>query len=507
MPLLRKFRDILFGIVETEWEKRAEEIDALIRAGDGARARDRLAEWARKKIPREALASFAWMAWRTEMPALGIKALTTVVRPSHRKVSQASQREKAEYAACLIKLGATDEALTLLAAREMDGLPETTLYRSFALANRWKYSAVIPLLSEYVQVPEISDYQRLIGNINLASALVYEQKFRHADILLAQLLEESRRSGAGFALGKVMELTAGSLLYQRKFKEVERFIDEAALRLKNTGTFDRFSVERWRAVLGLYQAPTAPSTRERLTAARRAAAEGGKWETLRDLDRFEAIVTGSASHIAKVYVGTPYASYRRRLLADLPKGGENPSEYVWRPLPGKAEKTVDLATGTVIGNSRKPAKIEKNSRRLLQILASDLYRPFRLAELHGLLFPREFFNLASSPARIHRAIQRLRKELKRVNLPLTVHTEEGLYFIRAEAPCALQLTATDADGLSPELLLLKRAVAKKNFTLNEAAKVLSLSSRTTLRLLDQGRKDGNLVRDGKGPSTKYRFAA
>jgi hypothetical protein len=47
--------------------------------------------------------------------------------------------------------------------------------------------------------------------------------------------------------------------------------------------------------------------------------------------------------------------------------------------------------------------------RLLESLATDLYRPHRLPHLFSNLYPGEFFNPHSAPLKIHQLIHRLRQ--------------------------------------------------------------------------------------------------
>ena len=83
--------------------------------------------------------------------------------------------------------------------------------------------------------------------------------------------------------------------------------------------------------------------------------------------------------------------------------------------------------------------------RLLGALASDFYRPFRLASLHALLYPDQYFNPVSSPARFHQATRQLRAWLKASGLSLRLEETDGLYRLRGKgalvvgpAPCGMR---------------------------------------------------------------------
>ena len=54
-----------------------------------------------------------------------------------------------------------------------------------------------------------------------------------------------------------------------------------------------------------------------------------------------------------------------------------------------ASETLSFTTPLVFG---------QNEHRLLSVLASDFYRPFRIATLHGILYPGESFHPDQSAA-------------------------------------------------------------------------------------------------------------
>src|SRR2546430_1421867 len=90
-------------------------VERLIREGKIAPAQRVLGQLAREKIPRASLARYAGLARRAGLPGLALRWLVPVVRPSPRRPAQAAPSETIEYAASLIRLGATAEALALLA--------------------------------------------------------------------------------------------------------------------------------------------------------------------------------------------------------------------------------------------------------------------------------------------------------------------------------------------------------------------------------------------------------
>src|SRR5687767_7326633 len=90
-------------------------LDALIRGAKMNEARTRLTAKTDKDCDRRELAALAWLSWRCDLPHIGLRLLAGIVRPPPKSPVQATASERAEYAACLIKIGAIHEGEMLLA--------------------------------------------------------------------------------------------------------------------------------------------------------------------------------------------------------------------------------------------------------------------------------------------------------------------------------------------------------------------------------------------------------
>src|SRR5262249_17456964 len=141
-------------------------------------------------IPRQIRAAFASLAARAGVGEVGIRLLRSVLRPDTKAPVQATDEEKGEYAHCLIKLGATEEALQLLAMIR-GNYPQALFYEAAARISRWDYAPTIPLFKKYIASPGVTSYQKLVGKVNLASVLVHQRKFREASYLLRDIVYET----------------------------------------------------------------------------------------------------------------------------------------------------------------------------------------------------------------------------------------------------------------------------------------------------------------------------
>lgn len=481
------------------------DLDRAIRSGGGRTVRAALKEIEKKKIPRSERAALARLSWRCDLPLLGIRLLNPIVRPSAKRPFTATDEEQAEYAACLTMAGARDEASRILAAVSEKKYPQALLYRSFALVANWDYAGAIPVLRKYLASPRLTPYQSLIGRINLAAALVWGRDYASAQALLKRLIKETRNSKADFALGYCLELDAIPLVDSDRFTEAEKALKEAESFLEKTGSNWNFFVRKWRAVMALKQNPKSAEALAQLHAIGQEAFANGDWETARVCDFYEAKSLGQEEKARLVYFGTPFETFRQRLLTDWGKPLPMPESFPWPVGTTGKGPEVDLLTD-LENESLKPGSL---LYRLLFALASDFYRPFPVAALYAQLYPDEFFNPASSPARVHEAVKRLRQWLKAEGLPLKIEEREGEYRLSSAKPVRLLVPAEKLipSLQSPLVDRLRKAWPQEGFSITEACECLGLQRRTTQRLLEDLTKEGTLQRTGKSRATKYHFSS
>ena len=224
-------------------------IHELIRRGHGAEARTALRQLISRKVPRPLLAQVAALLRRADLPWLALRLLNPIVRPTGKAAGFATEKEKAEYAAALAVIGASKEALELLRSIDAKEVPERLLYEAFALMAQWDYQATVPLLTRYVGVSSLTNYQRLVGKVNLAAALVHERQHLKADYLLKQLLFDTSLRRLSLMHGIALEQAAQSCIYQKNWSGAARFLQQANSALagdKGTARSSCVSGPRWR---------------------------------------------------------------------------------------------------------------------------------------------------------------------------------------------------------------------------------------------------------------------
>jgi hypothetical protein len=481
-------------------------LEELVRGGRAGEARQILRAQNLSQIPREGRKDLANLARRAGAPEIAIRILNPVVRPNEGKPESATDQEKAEYAVALINHGAVPEGLEILEALRPDTLPEALLYRSFGLFARWDYLEAIPLLKNYIKGP-LTDYQRLVGNVNLAAALIVEKKSGEAQKVLETALQESKRLNAHLLNGNCLELSAQLAIQREAFTDAKNHLERAADVLRRAGNIDEFFVKKWMAILALKKKPKSAEAALAVRRIRSEAIKKSHWETVRDCDFYLSLCRSDSGLATHLYHGTPYEGFRRRIKAEAPRQ-EIPAEYVWQLGRSPGDRIFDLERGREARRG-DGIKVRQLPHRLLQALASDFYRPLRTATLFSILFQGEYFNPDNSPARIYQALSRLRIWLTETGIPLLIDESAGYFSLRSEKPYGIltRLRSEQAEnirGRSESLFEALREIMKdRSFSSREAGEALGISLRSAIRLLNWASKTRLVTSRGRRRACRY----
>ena len=487
-----------------DWTQSLESLEREIRRGDGAAAGARLGGLPLSRAPREHRARLAALARRLGQHDLGLRLLYPLVRPAARRPVEATPEEKLQYAACLDKIGASGEALEILNALDPAGSPQVLLHRAFARISVWDYAAAIPVLNEYLE--RVKDpYALLVGKVNLLSALVYERCHGEAERIAAEVLLASMGPDQALVRGKCLQLVASDRVLRGEPARAREPLEEAARLVGGTPGLDAFFVRKWTDFRICRELGGAGESESRLAALRQDALKIRHWESVRDCDRFHAILTGDRARFLHLWFGTPHEGFRRWLLHDFPERVPLPDFYDWQPLgPGGAKfELARVAPRT----ARSEALL---AARILASMLCDFYRPVTVAELHAEIYPGEYFNPISSPARVKVALRRFGAWLKTQRLPLGIAREKGFLGLYADAACRVRIPRagqTPALPMDRVLGVLHERLGGARFTSSAASAVLKVSLRTAIRVLNEAAEAGRAEREGTGRATRYRLVA
>lgn len=490
------------------------QIEQLVERHLVRQARSELNVLLTRKIPREHVAQAAHLSRWALMPEKALKLLHKIVRPTRHslRAASASPREQAVYAAALHDIGAYRESLSLLQQIDSTRVPEALLYRAQVCTGQWDWASPIPFLEKLLKHPTASARDKIYGELLLGSSLMYGlDDYVQAEKTLKSLLERANEPSFRYFHKNAVFLLGQNEYLRGNLKEAQALIDKFKTMAEADGAEGSTIIaQQWTAVIGLASGKDKAGFLKMLHEARAAFVAAKRWERVRMCDFHEYRILGEQSLLARLYFGTPFPAFRKRIASLLPEDAELPKGYEWELAPNDGKKS-----GLMVNLSDTGLKEGQLLQRLLQVLASDFYRPLQIAEIHQFLFLNEYFNPASSPDRVHQAIRRLRLWFKKSKLPLDVQEDNGLYRLVAYAPCSLsvgQATGSQVLDKSPDdlrlgamLEKLKAKFAGAAFSANEAAEVWDISYRSAVRYLAQAREKQLVCRQDKGPLTSYRL--
>jgi len=445
-----------------------------------------------KRQERLPLATIARQVGRAD---LSLKILSPVIRPPNTIPTDPTDQEKTIYAASLIRLGANEEGAQLLTSVNVKKAPNSLLFRGHAFVGKWDYRSAIPQYLAYSQIPSLTDREKILAILNLAASYVHEDEYQQAERYLDELLASAQTS----LLGSALEVSAQRWIGLKEWSRAEQDLDRAEELLKGAGGLESLFVRKWRVFLEVKRTKGKTKSLQSLQLLREEAFKQKHWETIRDADLLEGITCQRVDLLHRLYFGTPHESFRTRLFRSLSFPLDLPDHYDWTLSPG-GTKLLDL------NQARAQRSLSEGQFKLLRALTSDFYRPFRVASLHSLIYPGEYFNPFTSPARVRQAVVGLHAWFSKNRLPISIVTSEEAYRFNSSTQATLRVPNPAMKTDSTFQRLLKEVGNSGEFTVTAANRILKLPPRTLSRLLKKGVDEGFLEREGKGKSLLYRLA-
>lgn len=481
-----------------EWQKQVLELEQLSQQGKAILAAQRIRRFKLNTIPRRYAGPIASVARRIGLPNLAIRILNPIVRPIGAPTG-GTEAERVVYSAALIRIGASEEALPILSAIDPKKSPDALLFMNHALVSRWRYAEAVPVLERYLNVMTEHTYEHIVGTLNLAAAHVHEKHFEAASPLLEYLRRETLDRGLLGFYGNAMELSAQLALEMEQWTQAKSLLDEAEEILSIKGGLDLFFVNKLRALVQLMETRNAEA-RKAVAAIQKRAEELGHWETIRDCDLALALAFSDAKLLTHLYYGTPHDSFRKRIFRDFEKPIDIPDHYEWCLRSAQSVRVCEL----LVQEDSSLERLGETGCRLFAALSSDFYRPLRVAFLHAIAYPGEFYNPNSSPSRIHHGIAAVREVLSHEGI-IIENVKQG-YRISADSVSAIRIPKRQPEWRMDVHVLKKlRNRFPAGFTAREASDYLNVERRTVARLLKAATEKGDIKTEGCSSHTRYCF--
>lgn len=471
--------------------------DELLRKGDSRRAWGILKEIPVNKVPRKHAWAVANLCRRVNQYSKALKVLSPLIHGEAAKAPD--ERELAEYAVNLQKVGSVEEAIRILRGIDPEKEPSALLNLAFCHFNIWRYEPAIPMLRHFLQLTDPESYPYFIGLVNLAAAQVECRRDDEARKTLDELLMQAQARGYAKLAGNAHELLAQIDIKLGRYGEAETRLELSRRLLAHDNTTDFLFVRKWKAVVRAFKDGDA----RLLDAFKAEAAKAFHWETVRECDFYLCQVDRDEDRIGRLYYGTPFAGYRKKIRDSFADWAPK-REYTF----GKKNKPLlDLHRGTFRGEVI--VNLGKKVHELLYLLASDLYRPMRLGDIYSRLFPGENFNIDSSPNRVHQLVMRAKTLLEEHRVPISIDLENHQYRLGGLENVRILYRAAQEFGEKSDFLAdsLRSCYADTPFRAKDARERFGIPLTSMNRLIAKELAAGRLVKMGSGPRTRYRFVS
>ncbi len=478
-----------------------EKINTFIVAGKLSEARKLLVRSGKAGLYSNDRLGFAKLARRLDLPMLALRIL-------HPIVSLASQRKNCppatlvEYGASLSLVGAYREAERFFDAVEIEDVKEVLLLRGFNYFAQWSYAEAIPILEKYAALPILTPYEKIIADTNLAIAWVYEKRAEAGDFV-DSLIERARSGNYLRIWGNLLLQKAQWEIRNQNWSKAFQTLAVANRQTKDIHSIDYLLIQKWIVFATLSAYPErADVTLQEMEKIRDLAVRAEDWETLRSCDYQEAVVRRNMVLAERFYFGTPHRTLRERFLKDLGLPLLIKKETLFHPPTLYSENNI-VCSVLVDGIENSALAFGHLSHRALLALSSDFYRPRKIAELHSELFPDAVFNPLSSPQRIRKILERMRRELKEKGVPLQIRSRHTMLSLGVPNNMALRVPLNRSIH-SP---LDRMSEGSSEFTIREAVQILKLPYHHVARLVHKASQEKQIEKLGFSKSTHYRFLA
>lgn len=515
---------------KTLLENQLTQLDQFIKNGNHDECRRLLNHYNPKKIPRRIAVNIAELAIRINDPTYALKVLEDILFPERSFLIPATNKEKILYSKALATLGAIKAALDILKNINPNEEPEALFHRATNYLYHWDYITALPLLQQYCSLDNITPYRRLVGKVNLAAIYINTKKWDLAHEFLTGIKLECEQNNYSLLLGNTFELMAQIDIYQGHYDQATPKLEKAYNLLKDQGGFYTLYVEKWMTLCRCLKFKNSPEI-EQLRHVRAKAQALGHWNTIRECDLFEAILTENEALIKKIIMGTPSEYYRQRARHYFGKNIIFLGQYKLHlypivnnqflknsPLDFKTQSSADKnslnnLTDIPIFDPYLSSSYQKSLYRKPMLLALygaltiDFYQPQTLGTIFELIYPHEKYNPFTSPHRILQLLRRLNKWFTDHNCPLRINFNKNEFKLITTQEIQIVIYRSKKVSSTTQILYeLKQSFKDNAFSINDAIEVLKISKSAAERLLKKAYQEKKISKDRNKFGVIYRLA-
>lgn len=450
--------------------------DKLIRAGQAQLVHNEIAKFQLRSIPHRLRREVASLLKRIGDFEQALRVLTPVIlNGDSQYLPKINPRDLAEYAILLLKVGRKSEAIGLLYSIDEKVVKQKHLYIAFCFFSTLDYEASIPHMQKYLSNPNLTEYEKLTGEVNQLNVYLQTNQLERAEELSDQLIVFCEKRGYSRFLANCKELKAKVYLKQGKLKEAQVLIGMAKAKLEQDSGRYLLWVQQGEAQIEA----TKKGSIEPLKKFRQQCVQMKSYEGVRETDVQILRHQYSPDLFRKIYFGSSHDGFKKSLLKDFNQ--EIPAE--WKH--GSSSRVLNIHDGSFCG---KPfLKKGQKPHQLMMALMSDLYRPMSVARLHEIVYPEEIFNVFYVTNKMKQLIHRLGKAFRLASIPIELHLigNKVHWKIHGDVSLLYHRDKKHIDRESAHLSKLSDHFGNETFKRAEAEEVLGFSSAQAKRVLAQ----------------------
>jgi hypothetical protein len=492
------------------------EFEEKIRLGQIFDLRQRLRSLGSKNLPRDEFAVFSNFARRAGAPTWALKLLRPVVRVEpemQNLVPPATGSEIASYALALAASGALFEAQQL--SRDIEHLDAPDILQACAYVSvwNWDYKRAVPFFDRYLNLPQLSAFQRALAQLNLARAHAFLGNWLKVQDILEVILPVSRQMGWNLIERDSRLVLAELEIRKEKWSAAESNLTSAMQLFQSVG-LDALEVVKLQGLLKLSQAPDQSHFQEVILPILALARSRQRWEIVRDLDFMSAKILRKPELLDHVYFGTPFFYFRKQMLQECRSYWQPSAQYTWQPMGKNTSLILNLKSGKLLGQNVRPLS-NGLSLNLMRLLVSDFYRPFKRGCILAEMYPDQHYDVKNMAHNLGNMLRFMRAAIQQSRLPIEIHHANGCYKLKLVEPMGFEIVdpaLRPYDKNTQELKVIKNSLARmrvewpyQTFTVKQICDLLKLDGRNVRLLLRSSLAAGQLIAIGNTRSRLYRF--
>lgn len=419
--------------------------DRLIRVGEGNDALEQLTKLGRSTIPPRHVPEYASLLRRAGDAYGSVGLLYKSLLSEGETDPKLWNQMQAEYGASLNAIGCVEQARRVLTKVDAGAFPLAFLYRAFTHLSEWDYAGARPHLEHCINGFATKEdgspsYWQMVAMVNILSTDVFERRHDDAREEISRLLAQTERKPELKLLrAAVYELIAQHSIDLKFYQRAEEYLIRADADLRGFTGNSRLFIKKWLAIVGLLKDGMTDSNVAKLLKVRMHAEKRRHWETIRSLDLHEAIAKKSEPEFLRVLFGTPFLSYRTRIIEDFP-GKLNLSVPMTVSLRRneKAKYVLDLERGVLsqsadqfqMGEERRCLDPQGLEAQVLKELSKDIFRPMSLSLLYNRLHPSMNYQPGMNDI-VKKILQTTQAQLTEQKIPLKISHSSGFVSIES----------------------------------------------------------------------------